>query len=428
MQYAIPEGTSGTDRILIDENMIHEEVVRLRRHFHAHPELSWEEKETQKAITEYLTGLGLVCRPIGGTGVITEIRGSRCALCGESLPQDTEKGAVSCENEQNPFPSRPGEKILGIRADIDALPVQEETGFPFASQNKGVSHACGHDTHIAMALTAARILCENKDVLPCPVRFVFQPAEETPGDSGGDRICDDPFLLACTRMIAIHTWSKIPAGQAGICEGPVMASTDTFEVRIQGKGGHGAVPQEAIDPVPAAAEFIQAVQRIVSRETDPFTSNVVTIGSVHAGTTWNVIPDSAEIMGTTRSYDPAVTASFPERLQRIADGVALTTGTKITVNYHKGPDPVINDREAVRTAVRAAAPIFGEENIIEWRQMVGEDFACYRAPKCLMFLGGGLAEEELRYPQHSPHYIIDEKVLTKGVEYFLRYVFEYGEE
>ena len=387
----------------MDHHLLEKEVIRLRHHFHAHPELSWKETETQKSIIEYLTALGLSCRPIGGTGVITEIRGQKC-------------------------PSFPGEKILCIRADIDALPVPEETGLPFSSQNCGISHACGHDTHIAMALAAANALCGIKDELPIPVRFVFQPAEETPGNSGGERICDDPFLLACTRMIAIHTWSRVPAGKVGICEGPVMAGTDTFEVTILGKGGHGAVPQEAVDPVPAAAEFIQAVQRIVSRETDPFTSNVVTIGSVHAGTTWNVIPDSAHLMGTTRGYDPDIVASFPARLRRIADGIALATGTQITVDYHKGPDPVINDREAVRTAYRAASAVFGSENIIEWRQMVGEDFACYRAPKCLMFLGGGLADEALRYPQHSPHYIIDESVLVKGVEYFIRYVFEYAAE
>ena len=389
----------------LEKQKIKEEVIRLRHHFHAHPELSWEEKETQRAIMEYLTVLGLACEEIGRTGVITEIRGKKC-----------------------PPPGSPDGKILGIRADIDALPVTEETGFAFSSQNAGISHACGHDTHIAMALTAAKVLSGQKDELSIPVRFVFQPAEETPGNSGGELICDDPFLLACTRMIAIHTWSRIPAGQAGICAGPVMASTDTFEVTIQGKGGHGAVPQEAVDPVPAAAEFIQAVQRIVSRETDPFTSNVVTIGSVHAGTTWNVIPDKAVLMGTTRSYDPVIAASFPARLRRIADGIALATGTEITVNYHKGPDPVINAPEAVETALRAAAPVFGKENIIEWRQMVGEDFACYRAPKCLMFLGGGMPDESLRYPQHSPHYTIDENVLVNGVEYFLRYVEEYAAE
>ena len=404
----LPEG------ICFETEEIKKEVIRLRRHFHAHPELSWKETETQKAIMEYLTSLGLICRPVGGTGVITEIRGRQCAV------QNAEGEEV--------FPHVSGEKILGIRADIDALPVQEETGLSFASQNEGVSHACGHDTHIAMALAAASVLNNMKDDLRIPIRFIFQPAEETPGNSGGDLICDDPFILACTRMIAIHTWSKIPAGQAGICTGPVMASTDTFEAHIQGKGGHGAVPQEAVDPVPAAAEFIQAVQRIVSRETDPFTSNVVTIGSVHAGTTWNVIPDCADIMGTTRSYDPAIAASFPARLRRIADGVALATGTEITVSYHKGPGPVINDGEAVKTAKRAAAPVFGEENIIEWRQMVGEDFACYKAPKCLMFLGGGLPDEALRWPQHSPHYIIDENVLIKGVEYFVRYAFEYAAE
>ena len=378
---------------------VQDELIRVRRYFHQHPETAWKETETQKAILSYLEGLGLTCEVCAGTGVIAEIKGNQSS-----------------------------DHILGIRADIDALPVPEETGFPFASVNEGVSHACGHDTHIAMALLTAKILTGMKDELPVTVRMLFQPAEETPGNCGGAVMKDVPSVKQCGRMVAIHTWSKIPAGKAGLSEGPVMASADTFEVLIEGKGGHGAVPQEAIDPIPAAADFIQAVQRIVSRRTDPFQAVVVTIGSVHAGTTWNVIPDTAELMGTVRTYDSEIAGAVPHMLDEIAEGISAATGTKITVTYHTGPRPVFNDPEAVRTARKAASDVFGAENIIDWRQMVAEDFACYEAPKCLLFLGGGLPEEEKRWPQHSPHYTIDENVLMKGVEYFVRYVFIYGSE
>lgn len=214
------------------------ELVTLRRGFHAHPELSWKERRTQQKILEYLDKWGIPAVVSTGTGVIATLEGAR--------------------NK---------DVVLGIRADIDALPLTEAAHPPYVSQNQGCMHACGHDTHIAMLLVTARLHAEKKDDLPLTVRFLFQPAEEYIADSGALHMKEDPLVKAITRMIAIHIQGMLPYGMANLQEGPIMAASDTFDIFIKGRGGHGAHPEEAIDPIAAGVAYYNAVQTLVSRET-----------------------------------------------------------------------------------------------------------------------------------------------------------------
>lgn len=236
-------------------------------------------------------------------------------------------------------------------------------------------------------------------------------------------------ILECDRLIALHIWSQIEAGYASLRYGPVMSAADTFDIFINGKGGHDALPHQTIDPVVAGAELVGALQKVVSREVSPLDTAVVSVTSFHSGTTFNIIPNSAHLMGTCRTFNNELRNHYPDILNRVAQGVAISTRTDIKVEYHWGPPAMINDSECVDTGRRAAAKVFGEDKLIDYeQQMGGEDFAKYKNPKCLLMLGGGFSNPEGRFPQHSPYFDIDENVLKLGVEYFVQYVIEYGLE
>lgn len=379
---------------------VQDELTELRRYFHANPELSWREFGTQKKIVEYLDGLGIPSVPAAKTGVIATIEGARSS------------GAV-----------------IGIRADIDALPLRELNDAPYRSKNEGVTHACGHDTHIAILLGAAKILAAMRDELTVTVRLIFQPAEEYIADSGAYYMKTEPLVLECSRLIALHVWSKIPAGFASLRYGPVMSAADTFDISVKGKGGHGALPHQTVDPVLAGSELVVALQGVISREVNPLEPAVVSVTAFQSGTTSNVIPDEARLQGTARTFSNELRDAYPQIIARVAEGVSRTTRADISVDYHMGPPPMINDGACVDTGRKACAAVFGEDRIVDWElQMGGEDFAKYVNPKCLLLLGGGFEDEARRYPQHSPHFDIDEKALALGVEYFVQYVLCYEEE
>ena len=374
------------------------ELIGLRRYFHRHPELSWKEYGTQKKIEEVLQSLNIPFTEAAGTGVIATIRGKKS-----------------------------DGRVIGIRADIDALPVQELSGCDYASEEEGKSHACGHDCHIAILLGTAMRLAAMRDELPVTVRLIFQPSEEFVEDSGAKYIAREELVKSCDRLIGLHIWSKIEAGYASLRYGAVTTATDTFDIEIKGTGGHGAMPHQAVDPLAAGITYVSEINRAFSRELPPLDPHVISITAFHAGTTWNVIPDSAHLMGTARTFDSEVRKSFPLLLERVARGVGEATRTKIEVSYHYGPPPTVNDDEAVKTGLLAAGKVFGEDRVIPFEpQMIGEDFACYENEKCFLFLGGGLADEKNRYPQHSPYFVIDERALALGVEYFVQYVLIYG--
>ncbi|MDO4619048.1 MAG: amidohydrolase [Lachnospiraceae bacterium] len=376
------------------------ELIAMRRDFHRHPENSWEEVRTQQKIIERLEMLGIPCCKAAKTGVLATIKGSHA--------------------------SGP---VIGLRADIDALAVSEESGVDFCSEEEGCMHACGHDTHISILLAAAEILNEMKEELNVTVRLIFQPAEEYIADCGAPYMNREPLVQECERLVALHIWSKLESGYASLRYGPVMAAADTFDLWIKGQGGHGALPHQTIDPVVAGAELVNALQKVVSREVDPLDPAVISITSFQAGTSANVIPDSAHLMGTARTFNTELRERFPEMIDRIAQGVAASTRTEIRLDYHRGPRPTINDRACTDTGLRAAKEVFGEDHLVEFPlQMSGEDFSLYDNPKCLMLLGGGDPDESLRYAQHNPHFIIREEALKLGVEYFVRYVAEYSKE
>lgn len=376
-----------------------DELTALRREFHAHPEISWKESGTQEKIMTYLQALGLTAERAVGTGVLSYLRGGKS------------KGV-----------------LLGMRADMDALPVQEETGLPFASEVPGVMHACGHDSHLAMLLVAARVLTELREELPVDILFIFQPAEEEIRNSGAERMKDHPLVRRCDRLIGLHIWGDMEAGTATLESGPVMAASDTFRVEIRGRGGHGAAPQRAIDPIPAGCLFVEELQRALAREFDPQTAALLGVTSFQAGQSANVIPDRAVLLGTGRSFDTEVRERFPALLQRIARGIGESTGTEISVRYEPGPPPLINDAACTETARRAAASIFGDRLRSGGVRMSGEDFAKYENPKCFLALGGGSEDAEKRYPNHSPRFQIEESALASGVRFFVNYAFCYGEE
>ena len=379
---------------------IQDELVRLRRYFHENPELSWHENNTQKKIMEYLDALNVPYIKSTQTGVIATIKGAKSS-----------------------------DKVIGIRADIDALPITELSDVSFKSKNEGVMHACGHDTHITILLGTAKVLAEMRDELPVTVRLLFQPSEEFIADSGAAYMKDEPQVLECDRLIALHIWSKIKLGDASLRYGPVMSACDTFDIYINGKGGHGALPHQTVDPVVAGAELVQSLQRLVSREVSPLDTAVVSVTEFHSGTTSNIIPDSAHLTGTTRTFNNELREQYPKMLARVARGVGEATRTEIKVDYHWGPAAMINDDDCVTTGRRAAAKVFGEEHVIEHElQMGGEDFAKYKNAKCLLLLGGGMDAPDMRFPQHSPYFQIDERALGLGVEYFVQYVMEYGSE
>jgi amidohydrolase len=385
---------------LKEAQAISNKLTRLREYFHSHPEQSWHETETQKKIQAYLDELGIPNQKSTKTGVIATLKGAKSS--------DT---------------------ILGIRADIDALPITEESNPSYKSLNPGTMHACGHDTHIAILLGTAKILASHKDELPVTVRLIFQPAEEYIADSGALHMKDDPLVKECTRIIALHIQGELPYGVANLQAGPIMAASDTFDVYIKGQGGHGAHPEKAIDPIAAGVAFYNTVQTLVSREIKPLDAAVIGVTAFQSGTTSNVIPDTAHLMGTTRTFTPKVRDAFPEQLERVAAGIAAATRTEIKVDYHFGTPVMVNDENVTATGLRAAAKIFGKDHVItEEPRMGGEDFAKYLAPKAMLCLGGGFTDGHKCYPQHSPYFDIEEKALPLGVAWFLEYINEYGKE
>lgn len=371
-------------------------VVEMRRHFHAHPELSWQEVKTSEKIQAELTKMGIPFVKGKGTAVIGTIKGGQAG------------------------------KKLGIRADIDALPVTEKTGLPFASENEGVMHACGHDSHISILLAAAKCLNEQREQLKGEIRIIFQPAEEFIQDSGAKYMREEPSIKELDNIIGLHIWGNLDAGQAALQAGPIMASADTFDIYVQGKNGHGASPHFAVDPIVAGARVVEALQTLVSRENDPLEPMVVSVTAFNSGNSKNVIPEMAHLEGTTRSFNNALRDQFESNMRRVLDGVAMTTRTKITLDYHDGTPATVNHAEPVEIGQEVAKEIFKDGLITDFpRVMGGEDFAKFltNIPGCFMLLG--CAPESGHFAQHDEHFNLDERALALGVEYFVNYAKKY---
>ena len=367
-----------------------DELIALRRDFHRHPELGFEEHRTAEVIETYLMALGLVTQRVAGTGVVALLEGAR-----------------------------PG-PVLMLRADMDALPVAEATDVDYASQNPGVMHACGHDAHMAMLLVAAKILCQHRADIAGSIKFVFQPNEEIAGalamiEAG---VLDDPRVDAA---MGIHVWTPVPSGRIGITAGPVMGGLDVFKMTIFGKGGHTGVPEDAIDPVLAAANLIQTVQMIQTREISDLRSTIIMFGRICGGTKSNIIPDQVALEGSIRFLyqgGPESIEQPTERFVRIAHDVCRTHRCTCEIEITHENIPLINDPALAALARITAEAVFGDAGaVIDNQTIASEDFSEFsaRVPGVFMFLGAGNEAKGTTISHHNPRFNIDEDVLLDGV-------------
>jgi amidohydrolase len=364
-----------------------ERLVATRRDLHRHPELAFKETRTAGVAAERLRALGLTPRVgIGKTGVVA----------------DDGDGDGD------------GARIL-LRADMDALPIAEENEAPYASMVPGRMHACGHDGHVAIALAVAERLVAGKPGRG--LRFLYQPAEE--GQGGAQSCTDDGALEGVAAGFGLHLWSPMPVGRIGVNRGALMAAVDDFTIDVEGRGGHGAAPHEAADPIVAAARIVEALQSVVSREISPLDSAVVTIGTIHGGTAFNVIPSRVRLSGTARSFTEATGKALPEKIERIVQGTAAACGVSARVHYERINGATVNDAKMADLVIETAVRLLGEENVeTDTRTLGGEDMSVYlnRVPGCFFFVG--CAREGPLRPHHSPRFDIDERALAVGVRVF----------
>jgi amidohydrolase len=371
------------------------ELVGWRRDLHRHPELGFEEHRTAGFVASRLEGLGLEVKTgVGATGVVGLLRAPRA-----------EGGAVL------------------LRADMDALPIQEVGGREYGSTVEGCMHACGHDGHMAMLLGAATLLTRCREELRRDVVFCFQPAEE--GLGGAERMIRDGVLdwVEVGSVFALHLWTPFPNGTVHVRSGPIMAAQDEFTARILGRGGHGAQPHRAADPIVAATQAIVALQTVVSRSVDPLEAAVVTVGALHAGRAPNVIPDEARMDGTLRAFDDGVRQLLRERVAAVLDYAARTAGCRSAFELRAGFPTTVNDTAATEVVRRVAEAVLGESNVHETPPLTAsEDFAFFlrERPGAFVLLGAGNVERGLTAPHHSPEFDFDESVLPLGAELFAR--------
>ena len=358
-----------------------------RRHFRQHPELSGVEYETQKEIQRLLSGMGIPHQVAGKTGVLAEIQGGR-----------------------------PGKKIA-IRADIDALPVPDECGQPYASVNPGVCHACGHDAHTAIVLGVARALQAMKDELPGSYRFIFQPSEEKLPGGALDMIADGA-LANVDHVIGSHVWQTLEAGRISMAIGPMMASADQFIIKIKGRGGHSSMPYQAIDPIEIGAHLVLALKSLVTNNVAAQETTVLAVGIFSGGTAMNIIPECVTLEGTVRCVTQATREKLAARIEELTKGLCQSYGADCEVKIVSGYPAVQNDRATTETVLACARQALGEKQVeIIPPVMGGEDFAYYqqKVPGTFVFIGAGNGQPETAFPHHHPRFDIDEKALITGV-------------
>lgn len=359
-------------------------LVSFRRDIHANPELAYEEHRTAKKIAEALSELGLeVHTGIGRTGLVASLK------VGNS------------------------DRTIGLRADMDALPIHEETGLPYASRNPGVFHGCGHDGHVSMLLGAAQHLANTRR-FDGTVHFIFQPAEE--GEAGARAMIKDGLFerFPCDRVFAFHNWPDLPAGTISTRSGPIMAAADKFEILVEGRGGHAAMPHQTPDAILAASDLVTQLNSLVSRRISPMSTAVLSVTQIEGGSSHNVLPAAVRVVGTVRTFDADVQDRIEESLRLVAEGVAVASGTRMTVNYNRYYPATINNAQAVEEALKAAAGVAHAE-VAPHPAFTSEDFgfmlqACKGA---YIWLGQGRGDNDV--PLHHPHYDFNDDVLATGI-------------
>jgi amidohydrolase len=391
------------DKIRPEIQALQPHLVALRRQIHQQPELGFQERLTAEAIAKKLTEWKIPHQVgIAKTGIVAMIQGRKTSF---------------------------RLKTLAIRADMDALPIQEANEVPYKSQHDGVMHACGHDGHVAIALMTAYYLSQHQNDFAGMVKIIFQPAEEGPGGAKpmiDEKVLQNPDVDA---IIGLHLWNNLPLGTIGVRSGALMAAVEVFKLKIQGKGGHGAMPHQTVDAVVLGSQIVNALQTIVARNVNPIESAVVTVGQFQAGTAHNVIADTAILTGTVRYFNPELTDFFHQRIDAIVSGICASHGATYQLDYTKLYPPVINDPK-ITELVRSVATDLVETPlgvVPECQTMGGEDMSFFlqAVPGCYFFLGAANPDRSLAYPHHHPRFDFDETALGTGVEMFVRCVEKY---
>ncbi|HKK30994.1 MAG TPA: M20 aminoacylase family protein [Alphaproteobacteria bacterium] len=375
-----------------------DEMAEWRQDIHAHPELAFEEHRTSQLVAEKLESWGIkVTRGLGKTGLVGTLEGRE-----------------------------PGSRTIGLRADMDALPILEENDLSYKSQNEGVMHACGHDGHTTILLGAAKYLAETRN-FKGTVHFIFQPAEE--GYAGAKAMIKDGLFerFPCDEVYGLHNYPEMPLGSVGVTAGPMMAAADTFDIRINGRGGHGAYPHNSIDPVLIGSQIVVALQSIVSRNANPQKSGVISVTRFHAGEAFNVIPDTALLGGTVRTFDPKVQDMIEMRMGEIAGGIASALGGRAELVYRRGYPVTVNNDEKSEVAAEIAAKVVGMDKVQRDVEPVmgAEDFSYMlnEKPGCYIWLGQK-GEGAGKGSLHHPEYNFNDAALPIGASYFANLVEE----
>jgi amidohydrolase len=362
---------------------IEEDLIKWRRDFHRHPEVAFHEERTSRVIKEYLEGLGLPVKIMAGTGLRADLRG------GGAGP------------------------TVALRADIDALPLQEQGDKDYISQNPGAAHSCAHDGHMAVVMGAAKVLTGMRDVLNGNVVFLFQPAEELP-PGGAVTMVEEGALEGVDAIFGLHFWQPLPTGRVGIVKGPMMAAADNFRITVKGRAGHGSMPHQTVDSILTAAQLVVNLQSIISRNLDPLKPGVVSFGTIQGGTVYNIIPEEVKLTGTVRSFDTQVQTLARDRLQEITRKTCEAFGAQGEMEYEPGYPPLVNPPDMVDFALDVAAMILGDDRIVEIAPVMGgEDFAYFlqKIPGAFLFFGMGDGQS---FPHHHPGFDMDEKALPQA--------------
>jgi len=360
-------------------------LIEMRRHFHQHPEIGFQEHKTAQFVSKVLTELQIEHKTgIAETGIVAVIKGGK-----------------------------PG-KTIALRADMDALTLTEKTGLPYASVHEGVMHACGHDAHTASLLGAAMVLGEIRQELPGTIKLIFQPAEEGPG--GAKPMIEQGALDDVDAIVGAHVWQDMPVGKLAVRYGPAMACLDSIDIAIIGKGCHGAAPHQGVDAVAVACQVVNALQTIASREINPVKPVVVSIGMINGGYAYNIIADEINMKGTVRAIDPELRQSLPERIERVIAGVTSSMRADYRFSYHFGYPPLINNIEITEHVETTLKRIWGPDQVSQRPDpsMGGEDMAYYleKVPGTFIYVGSSNAEQGLTSPGHSSTFAIDEAAIA----------------
>lgn len=392
------------ERIRLLAQKYEEKMLELRRRIHMHPELSGEERETAALVASVLEESGVeVQSDVGGHGVVGVLRGSAEGPC------------------------------VALRADMDALPMEEKTGLPWASEVKGIMHACGHDSHTAMLLGAMLVLAEMKNELPGTVKCIFQPAEEANPVGGAPAMIRQGVLRSpgVDAIFGMHVWPSLVTGTIGTRSGALMGASDRLFLTVRGKGSHGSEPENGVDAIAIAAQILTALQTIVSRNVSPLDAAVVSVGTIKGGNRYNVIADEVLLEGTVRTINPETQEKMPGRIESLVRGIARGMGGDCDMEYVKGYPPLMNDPELAKTAFSVLKKVVGEEKIVyvEKPALGGEDFAFFskEVPAVFLWLGcrpDGVPKEEM-HPLHNNMFLPDEKALSLGMETLVSCALEY---